>query len=52
MIVPQEIRNRRFKTGLRGYSPNEIEEFLERLALEFEELYSSNEKLKQRLGQR
>ncbi|NLV17278.1 MAG: DivIVA domain-containing protein [Syntrophomonadaceae bacterium] len=51
MIVPQEIRNRRFKTGLRGYSPDEIEEFQERLALEFEELYSSNEKLKQRLGQ-
>ncbi|NLB18110.1 MAG: DivIVA domain-containing protein, partial [Syntrophomonadaceae bacterium] len=51
MIVPQEIRKRQFRTGLRGYDPAEIEEFQELVALDFEELYSSNEKLKQRLGQ-
>ncbi|NLW45200.1 MAG: DivIVA domain-containing protein [Syntrophomonadaceae bacterium] len=49
MIVPQEIRNREFKRSFSGYDDEEVALFLQRLADEFEELYSEREKLKEHL---
>ncbi len=49
MMVSQEIRNQKFKNGLYGYSQGEVEEFLNRLAVEFENLYADNERLKARI---
>jgi len=51
MIVPQEIRNRTFDRSINGYDENEVAFFIQTVAEEFEELYSENEKQKERLRQ-
>ncbi len=49
MIVPQEIRNRRFERGFNGYHQEEVTAFLEAVAGEYEELYSQNQRLQDKL---
>lgn len=46
-ITPLDIRQRRFKRSLRGFSVHEVEAFLELVAGEFEELVRENIALKE-----
>lgn len=46
MLTPMDIQNREFKTKLRGYSTEEVDEFLLEISREFEVLYRDNRELK------
>lgn len=46
-ITPLDIRQKRFETGLRGFSRREVEAYLELLAGEFEEVVKENIALKE-----
>jgi cell division initiation protein len=46
-ITPLDIRQKRFDTGLRGFSRREVEAYLELLAGEFEEVVKENISLKE-----
>ena len=48
-ISPMEIRQQEFTKKMRGYDPDEVQNFLESLAEEFEKLNSENESLKENL---
>ncbi len=49
-ITPMDINNKDFKKGLRGYNVDEVHEFLENLAEEYEVLYKENSTLKERIS--
>ena len=38
-ITPLDINNKEFKKVLRGYSPEEVDEFLDEVVESYEELY-------------
>ncbi|MCR4943384.1 MAG: DivIVA domain-containing protein [Clostridium sp.] len=48
-LTPMDINNKEFKRGLRGYLPEEVDEFLDEIVDSYEELYKDNVKLKERL---
>jgi len=48
-ISPIEIRQQEFTKKIRGFDPEEVQNFLESLAEEFEKLNSENESLKEEL---
>jgi cell division initiation protein len=48
-LTPMDINNKEFKKGLRGYSPEEVDEFLDDIVDNYEELYKDNSKLKEKL---
>ena len=48
MMTPIELRNRQFKPG-RGYSRDEMDEFLDELFDSYETLYKENASLKEKL---
>ena len=49
MLTPMDIQNKDFKRAtIRGYREDEVEEFLDRVAADYERLYRENEKLKER----
>lgn len=53
MLTPLDIHNKEFKRGFRGYSEEEVDEFLDRVVKDFEKLYQENLELKEtveRLG--
>ncbi len=45
-ISPTEIRQQEFTKKMRGYDPDEVQNFLESLAEEFDKLNVENESLK------
>ena len=48
MLTPVEIQNKDFKRAtIRGYKEDEVEEFLVRVAADYDRLYRENEKLKE-----
>ena len=48
MLTPMEIHNKDFKRAtIRGYKEDDVEEFLDRVAADYEKLYRENEKLKE-----
>lgn len=49
MITPMEINNKEFKKALRGYSQEEVDEFLDQVVEAYEALYKDNSILKERL---
>ena len=49
MLTPMDIHNREFKKGLRGYKESEVDEFLDRIVIDYEKLMRDNEKLKEQL---
>ncbi len=49
-LTPMDINNKEFKRGLRGYVPEEVDEFLDEVVESYEELYRDNTKLKERLA--
>ncbi len=48
-LTPMDINNKEFKRGLRGYNPDEVDEFLDEVVDNYEELYKENAKLKEKL---
>ncbi|PRR82936.1 DivIVA domain-containing protein [Clostridium vincentii] len=48
-LTPMDINNKEFKKALRGYSPEEVDEFLDEIVDNYEELYKDNAKLKEKL---
>ena len=48
-LTPMDINNKEFKRGLRGYNPEEVDEFLDEIIENYEELYKDNAKLKEKL---
>lgn len=48
-LTPMDINNKEFKKALRGYSSEEVDEFLDEIVDNYEELYKDNTKLKEKL---
>ena len=48
-LTPMDINNKEFKKVLRGYSTEEVDEFLDEIVDNYEELYKDNLKLKEKL---
>lgn len=48
MIKPLDIQNKEFSKAFRGYSENEVDEFLDRIIESFEKLTNENEELKEK----
>ena len=49
-ITPMDISNKEFKKGLRGYNPEEVDEFLDEIVDNYEELYKENALLKEKVS--
>ncbi|TCO78964.1 DivIVA domain-containing protein [Marinisporobacter balticus] len=49
MITPLEIQNKEFKKGMRGYKENEVDEFLDKIIVDYESLYKENIELKDKI---
>lgn len=49
-ITPMDISNKEFKKGLRGYNPEEVDEFLDEIVDNYEELYKDNALLKEKVS--
>ena len=48
MLTPMDIQNKDFKRAtIRGYKEDDVEEFLDRVAADYERLYRENDKLKE-----
>jgi len=47
-ITSMDINNKEFKKGLRGYNADEVDEFLDKVAEEYEIIYKENSTLKER----
>lgn len=46
MLTPMDIHDHQFKKAFRGYSENEVDDFLDRVVEDFEKLLRENERLK------
>ncbi|QEK11982.1 DivIVA domain-containing protein [Crassaminicella thermophila] len=49
MITPLEIQNKEFKKVLRGYKESEVDEFLDKIIIDYENLYKENIELKDKI---
>ncbi len=49
-LTPMDINNKEFKRGIRGYSPEEVDEFLDEIVESYEELFKDNTRLKEKLS--
>jgi cell division initiation protein len=47
-ITAMDITNKEFKKGIRGYSTDEVDEFLDKIAEDYEALYKENSSLKEK----
>ncbi len=47
-ITSMDINNKEFKKGLRGYNADEVDEFLDKVAEEYEIIYKENSTLRER----
>ncbi len=50
MITPLDIQNKEFKKSLRGYSPNDVDSFLDEVNNGYENIYRENIELKDKIG--
>ncbi|QXM05847.1 DivIVA domain-containing protein [Crassaminicella indica] len=50
MITPLEIQNKEFKKGIRGYKESEVDEFLDKIIIDYENLYKENIELKDKIA--
>ena len=46
-LTPMDIKNKEFKKGIRGYSVEEVDEFLDEVVENYEEVYKENSRFKQ-----
>ncbi|NLY56234.1 MAG: DivIVA domain-containing protein [Firmicutes bacterium] len=49
MLTPLDIQNAAFHRSFRGYNEQEVDDFLDRVFLEYEQLYRENLELKEQL---
>ncbi|WP_082788939.1 DivIVA domain-containing protein [Desulfolucanica intricata] len=49
MLTPLDIHKKEFRRAFRGYNEEEVDVFLDRLAKDYEELYTTNLELKEQL---
>ncbi|PHS35480.1 MAG: septum formation initiator [Alkaliphilus sp.] len=49
MITPLEIQNIEFKKSFRGYREDDVDEFLDKVMVDFERLHNENSELKEKL---
>ncbi len=49
MITPLEIQNKEFRRSIRGYREDEVDEFLDKIIIDYEKLYKENMELKDKL---
>lgn len=49
-LTPMDISNKEFKRGLRGYNPDEVDDFINEIIENYEELYKDNSRLKEKLS--
>jgi len=50
-ITPMDIFNKDFRTAMRGYDKNEVDQFLDLVLQSYEEVLEENEKLKEEVRQ-
>lgn len=50
MLTPQDIENKTFKREMRGYSVEEVEDFLRTVCDDYEQLYKENAAAKERVA--
>ena len=48
-ITSMDINNKEFKKGLRGYNADEVDEFLDKVAEEYEIMYKENSTLREKI---
>jgi cell division initiation protein len=49
-IRPIDIRRKEFKIGFRGYDPNQVDDFLDAVADEFERNYTENQRMREEVS--
>lgn len=49
-LTPMDIDNKEFKRGIRGYSVDEVDDFLDEVVKNYEEIYKENSNLKESLS--
>lgn len=49
-ITPQEIQDREFREAFRGYNQDDVDTFLDEIAVEFGRLYQENQRMKVQLA--
>ena len=49
-IRPIDIRRKEFKNGFRGYEPNQVDDFLDAVADEFERNYTENQRMREEVS--
>jgi len=49
-IRPTDIRRKEFKSGIRGYDANQVDDFLDAVADEFERTFSENQRLAEEIA--
>jgi cell division initiation protein len=49
-ITAMDITNKEFKKVIRGYSPEEVDEFLDKVAEDYETLYKENSSMKEKMS--
>lgn len=49
-LTPMDINNKEFRKCLRGYSPDEVDEFLDEIVENYEEVFKENASLKEKLA--
>ena len=48
-IRPVDIRRKEFKSGFRGYDANQVDDFLDEVADEFERTFSENQRMSEEI---
>lgn len=49
MITPMDIHNKTFSRGLRGYSQEEVDAFLQELASDYERIYREHREMEEEM---
>src|SRR2546425_11555132 len=49
-ITPQEIQDREFREAFRGYNQDDVDTFLDEIAVDFGRLYQENQRMKVQLA--
>ena len=49
-IRPIDVRRKEFKSGFRGYDPNQVDDFLDAVADEFERSYTENQRMREEVS--
>ena len=49
MLVPHELKNKTFGKAVRGYNPNEVDDYIDFLIEKYTELYRENDELERKL---